>query len=78
MTLRELCEVIPESAKLRIKERPGDLVGTNCLRYDVYDPLELCEMPELKELQSREVVLVRPDRAQENRLVIVLKKEKEE
>ncbi len=77
MTLRELCEVIPASAKLRIKERPSDQKGIPCIRYDVYDPLDLCEIPELKKFQTRDVLLVRPDQIQEDRLVIVLKKEKE-
>lgn len=78
MTLRELCEVISPASKLRIKERPSDQEGIPCLRYDVYDPLDLCEIPELKKLQTRDVLLVRPDRIQDDRLLIILKKEKED
>ena len=72
MTLRELCAVIPAASKLRIKKRPGDEDGTVCLRYEVYDPLELGEIPELAELQAREVLMIRPDMVEEGRLVIVL------
>ena len=77
MTLKELCEVIPAASKLRIKERMSDNEGILCIRFDVYDPLEMSEIPELKKLQTRDVLMVRVDRIQPDRLVIVLKKEKE-
>jgi hypothetical protein len=77
MTLRELCVVIPAGAKLRIKQWPSDQEGIVCVRYDVYDPLELSEIPELVELQTREVLQVRPDMVDVSRLLIILKKEKE-
>ena len=77
MTLKELCEVIPAASKLRIKERMSDQEGIPCIRFDVYDPLEMSEIPELKKLQTRDVLMVRVDRIQPDRLVIVLKKEKE-
>lgn len=77
MTLKELCGVIPAASKLRIKERMSDQEGIPCIRWEVYDPLEMSEIPELKKLQTRDVLMVRVDRIQPDRLVIVLKKEKE-
>ena len=73
MTLRELCDVIPTAAKLRIKQRPSDQEGIVCVRYAVFDPLGLAEIPELAELQTRDVLLIRPDMVEDGRLVIVLK-----
>lgn len=77
MTLKELCEVIPGTVKLRIKERPGDPEGIPCLRYDIYDPLGLVGIPELQKYQTREVELVRPDLLLDDRLIIILAKDKE-
>lgn len=73
MTLRELCDVIPAASKLRIKLRPSDQDGIVCVRYEVFDPLELADIPDLAELQTRDVLLIRPDMVEEGRLVIVLK-----
>lgn len=77
MTLRELCEVIPGTVKLRIKDGPSDREGIPCLRFEVYDPLDLAGIPELKNYQTREVELMRCDRFWDDRLLIILKKEKE-
>jgi len=77
MTLKELCGVIPVASKLRIKESMSDQKGIPCICFDVYDPLEMSEIPELKKLQTRDVLMVRPDRIQPDRLLIVLKKERE-
>lgn len=73
MTVKKLCEVLPGTSKLLIKERPGDEDGISCVRYDVYDPRGILNIPDLAELQTRDVLLIRPDMVEEGRLVIVLK-----
>lgn len=73
MTVKKLCEVLPGTSKLLIKERPGDEDGISCVRYDVFDPRGVLDIPELKKYQTRDVLLIRPDMVEEGRLVIVLK-----